>query len=263
MEHAIFISKIKNLEYVTQEYSRLYFGVEFCQNLIPSIEDLSYILRFVSKKRLDFTFVTPFITKEGLEKLKPQLNYLVQEHPVSEIIINDWGLLSWIDKNYSNLTLVLGRLLVKQKRGPRILSLMGRVPDIMIQHFRQSNVDTSMISNFLISKGINRIEFDNLLQGISRPAHSLKGSLYTPFVYVTTTRFCPASSTDRISNRSLRAIFPCNKECQNYTLKLQHEQMPMDLFLKGNTQFFMNEQLPEDLDQLNIDRLVYQPEIPL
>jgi len=35
MEQAIFISKIENLKYVNSKYTRLYFGNEFCQRLIP------------------------------------------------------------------------------------------------------------------------------------------------------------------------------------------------------------------------------------
>lgn len=259
MEQAIFISKTKDLEYVTNEYSRLYFGIEFCQNLIPPVEDLGHILKFVSKKGMDFTFVSPYVTNEGMKKLKLLLDYLINQQPSSEIVINDWGFLRWISQKYSNSNLALGRLLTKQKRGPRILNLMGRVPDTMIEHFRQSNVDNLMLSDFLISKGIKRIELDNLLQGVSRPTHSLKGSLYIPFAYITTTRFCLVNSV----NRPLRTVSSCNKECQNYVLKLQHKQMAVELFLKGNTQFFKNEHLPENLKQLNIDRLVYQPEIPL
>lgn len=263
MEQAIFISNIENLKYVTQEYSRLYFGIEFCQNLIPSIEDLECVLRFVSKKRLDFTLVTPFVTNEGFGKLKTQLNYLIKENPKSEIVINDWGLLRWINKTYPDLELTLGRLLTKQKRGPRILNLIGKVSDTMVEHFQKSNVDNRIVTNFLISKNIKRIEFDNLLQGVKRPLDSLKGSLYFPFAYITTTRFCLISSYEDNIRRPLRAIFACNKECQKYTLKLQHRQMPVELFLKGNTQFFKNKYVPEDLGQLNIDRSVYQPEIPL
>jgi hypothetical protein len=39
--------------------------------------------------------------------------------------------------------------------------------------------------------------------------------------------------------------------------------MPVKLLLKGNTQFFINEVLPDDLEALKIDRLVFQPRIPL
>jgi hypothetical protein len=263
MEQAIFISKVKDLEYVTLQYSRLYFGIEFCQNLIPTMEDLEYILRFISEKEMYITLVTPYVNNRGIEKLKLLSEYLITHQPQSEIVINDWGFLNWIHKRYPNLNLVLGRLLTKQKRGPRILKLIDKVSETMVEHFRQSNVDSSLLTEFLINKGIKRVEFDNPFQGLSRPSHSLKGSLYTPFVYVTTTRFCPTTLGEKRINKPLRAILPCNKGCQRYTFRLTHTQMPVELLLKGNTQFFKNEYLPKDLDQLTIDRLVYQPTIPL
>jgi hypothetical protein len=263
MEKAVFISKIENLKYATQEYSRLYFGIEFCQNLIPSAEDLSSVLKFVSEKKMKFTFVTPFLTNEGMGKIKPLLSFIIDNQPEAEIVINDWGLLGWINREYSGLNLLLGRLLTKQKRGPQILNLLGKVPDTMVQHFRQSNVDSAILSRFLITKQIKRVELDNLFQGIIRPPPSLKGSLYMPFAYITTTRLCLFSSCENKVNKHSRAITPCNKECQGYGFRLQHKQMPADLLLKGNTQFFKNECLPYNLDGLNIDRIVYEPEIPV
>jgi hypothetical protein len=263
MEKAIFISKINDLKYVTQEYSRLYFGIEFCQNLLPSKEEIGQILRFIFEKRIDFTFVTPYLTNEGMEKIKGLLSCVIDAQAEAEIVINDWGLLEWINQEYPGLNLALGRLLTKQKRGPRILKLIGIVPDTMIQHFRKSNVDASAAIDFLIERQIKRVELDNLLQGISRPPHSLKGSLYIPFAYITTTRLCLLSSCENESDKYLRMVSACNRECQRYTFKLTHKNMPVDLLLKGNTQFFRNERLPDNLDDLNIDRIVYQPAIPI
>lgn len=263
MEQAIFISKLENLRYVTSKYTRLYFGNEFCQRLIPSSEDLKFTKDFVLRHKMDFTLVTPYVTNKGIEILRPILEYVIRNFSDIEIVINDWGLLEIIRKEFRCSNFVLGRLLTKQKRGPRILNLMGKVPNSMIQHFRESNVDNPTLSNFLINKGIKRIELDNLLQGISRVAPLLKGSLYIPFAYITTTRFCLVSSCEDRVNKPLRSIVPCNKACQRYTFKLEHKNMPIEIFLKGNTQFFKNEHLPDNLEQLSVDRLVCQPEIPL
>lgn len=261
MEKAILISDVENLKYVSQEYSRLYFGAEFCENLIPSAEDLNSALEFISKNKMEFTFITPFLTNEGIKRIKPLLNLITKVKPDAEIVINDWGLLRLINREYQGLNLSLGRLLTKQKRGPQILNLLGKVPEDMIRHFQQSNIDSSALSDFLISRQIKRVELDNLLQGIRRPFPSLKGSLYMSFAYITTTRLCLFSSLDDKIDKPLRAITPCNKECQAHAFMLRHKQMPVGLLLKGNTQFFKNEQLPDNLEDLSVDRIVYEPEI--
>ncbi len=262
MEKAVFIAKTGDLKYVTEEYSRIYFGNEFCQNLIPSVQEMAYILDTVSKKRMDFTLATPFVTNEGMARLIPLIEYISNRLAASEIVINDWGLLRWLNRRYPHLKLSLGRLLTKQKRGPRILNLMHRVPAGMVRHFSQSNADVPILTNFLISKGVTRIELDNLLQGIVRNNPEIKGSLYIPFAYVTTTRFCLINDY-RNRHRRPRGVFVCKRECRDYLLRLRHKKMPVELLLKGNTQFFKNERLPDNLEKLNIDRLVYQPIIPL
>jgi len=261
MEQAIFISKTENLKYVNSKYTRLYFGNEFCQHLIPSLEDFSVIMDFVLRHNMQFSLVTPYVTNKGIEILRPLLEYATRSISSAEIVINDWGLFRVVRDEFNGLNLVLGRLLTKQKRGPRILNLKEIVPKTMIQHFKESNIDVPTLSDFLINNGINRVELDNLLQGIARQAPSLKASLYFPFSYVTTTRFCLTATSER-KVRPLRSISDCNKECQRYTFRLRHKNMPVDLFLKGNTQFFKNERLPDNLDDLNVDRIVYEPEIP-
>ncbi|MCK5493882.1 MAG: hypothetical protein KAJ14_12295, partial [Candidatus Omnitrophica bacterium] len=133
----------------------------------------------------------------------------------------------------------------------------------MYSHFQMSNVDSSIFSNFLKNKNIKRVELDNLIQGIDRPKKSLKGSLYFPFGYVTTTRFCLSNFSIRDDIKVLRGVYECNKNCQNTMVKLKHKDMPIDLYLKGNTQFFKNDNVSKKLNHLNIDRLVFQPEIPL
>lgn len=262
MEQAILITKAENLKYVNSKYSRLYFGNEFCQHLIPSLRDFKIILDFVLKHNMHFSLVTPYVTNEGIESLRPLLKHVVSNFPDAEIIINDWGVLRLLRDEFGGLNLVLGRLLTKQKRGPRILSIKDKVPSTMIQHFKESNIDVPILSDFLINNRINRVELDNLLQGITREAASLRASLYFPFAYVTTTRFCLTASSER-QIRFSRSIYACNKECQRYTFRLRHKNMPVDLFLKGNTQFFKNRDMSYNLDDLNIDRIVYEPEIPM
>jgi hypothetical protein len=39
--------------------------------------------------------------------------------------------------------------------------------------------------------------------------------------------------------------------------------MPVTILLKGNSQFFRNDKLPENLEEMGIDRLIFEPEIPI
>ena len=130
-------------------------------------------------------------------------------------------------------------------------------------HFKQCSADAPLMSDFLENMNISRVELDNLLQGVSRPCPGLKGSLYYPYAYVTVTRYCMMPRSAKAAPALRHIPLKCGRECRGSEYELTHKDMPVKLLLKGNTQFFRNDKLPEDLHELNIDRLVFEPAIPL
>lgn len=262
MERAIFITKVEDLKYITQKYSRLYFGNEFCQRLIPNKKDLSKVLEFSLKEKLDFSLVTPYVTDEGLEKLLSLFELISKEIPNIEVVINDWGVLRTLRREYPKLVPILGRLLTKQSNDPRVIALKSKVSEKLYHHYKRSSCDPPLVENFLVSQGIKRIELDNLLQGIERIPSSLRASLHIPYVYLAVTRLCPSNSCKK-RTEPIRAIFPCHKECRRYTFQLLYRDIPQELWLKGNTLFFINEILPPEMEEIGIDRIVYAPQIPI
>ena len=288
-EKAIFITKVSQLRYIDYKYTRIYYGNEFCERLIPSLQDLNQILDYIQKRGLEFSFVSPYITNIGLKKLGALFELLKSTRISCEVIINDWGVLNLINRQYPDFQPVLGRLLTKQKRGPRLIELLKRQirprlivnsknpsqRNIVIQkmlpldldpYYKGSNASSvPIIHNFLISQRIKRIELDNLAQGmlLELPRTKISASVYTPYIYITTTFFCPTAGCDQ-KKKSLLKIKPCKRQCQRYLFKLRHKTMPKVIYLKGNTQFYKNTKLAVgELKNLGIDRIVYQPEIPI
>ncbi len=263
MEQALFISKTENLDYFSPVYSRLYFGVEFCERLMPATADLKRVLDFVGEKGLEFTLVSPYVTGEGLKRFGGLLEVLSQIRPGSEVVFNDYGVLRVLHHHYPALEPVLGRLLNRMKRGPRLMAVIDKLPETTVEYFRDSNLNIPALGEFLNRQGIRRVELDNVLQGIGFTLESLKGSLYVPYAYVTTTRLCLANGCDDPERQERIGIFPCKRECQKYTFHLSSVVMPVMLERKGNTIFFRNDRIPGGIEQRGIDRLVTQPEIPM
>ncbi len=263
MEKAILISRIEDLHYATEEFSRLYFGIEFCERLLHTGKEIDKALSFASERDMAFTYVTPYVTNYGLKVVEKNISKISEEIAEPEIVINDWGVLR-IAKKYS-ITPVLGRLLSKQKRGPEILNLMGNLPPAAIAHFRKSCFEVPVYQNYLKQLGVWRVELDNAFQGIDMDFSSsgIRASLYYPYIYVATTRRCLINSCDVISKRDIIGIYPCHKECREYTVELKHESMPKPILLKGNTQFLYNPELPSDLESKGINRIVFQPTLPM
>ncbi len=260
MEWAIFISKAADLKYWDKKYSRVYFGIEFCERLIPDAKEMEEVFNFVSKNKLEVSLVTCFVTDTGLEKTNELLKMLHQFRPASEVIINDWGLLRVV-KSYG-LNPVLGRLLVKQKRDPRILNLKGKIHKTVLSQLQDTKLNSYFLE-FIKDEGIGRAEIDNLLQGIKPEKFrfsSLVFSLYVPFGYITTTRICPFIPANK--NEKKIGIFPCGKECQVQPFILRHLSIPIPVILKGNTVFFENQKIPDNIMEIGINRLIYQPVLP-
>ena len=267
MERVLFIAKVKNLKYFNPNFTRLYFGNEFCQRLIPSIKDIDEVMDFAQEHHIPLSLVTPYVTNEGLKKWKILIEKVAEKNSKSEVIFNDWGIFRTIKHLSIELEPVLGRLMTKIKRGPRLMNLIDILPQAAVKHLQSTNLSIKTYRKFLVKKGITRVELDHPLQGIrlNRVGSEIHLSLYIPFAYVTTTRFCLVASCDEPEKKGMVGTFPCKKECQKYTFTLDNPIMPCTLIRKGNTIFYKNDKIPkaDELKEKKIDRLVIQPEIPI
>ncbi len=267
IDRALYITKVNNLKHYDGNFSRIYFGCEFCQRLLPSVKKLEQVLDFASEKSLGFTFITPYVTNEGLKKLRALLKVIENNKPGSEVVFNDWGVLNILNEKHQRLEPVMGRLLIKMKRGPRLKEVMNSLPQSTLNYFRGCSLDSPLYQKYLIDHKIKRIELDNLLQGLDLNLGDsiINTSLYIPYAFITTTRLCLANSCDIAGKEDEIGIFPCKKECQKYTFQNIHSVMPVPLIIKGNTMFFKNENIPdkEVLEKNHINRLVIEPDVPV
>ena len=265
MERALFIAKSKDLSYYIPDFSRLYFGNEFCERLLPTNRDVDTALAFAGEKKASFTLVTPYCTELGLRRIRSLLKKLAKERPESEVVFNDWGVLRMLRTSSYDLKPVLGRLLTRIKRGPRLMGMIDVLPKEALEYLRSSNHTVPNYTEFLKKNGVERVELDNPLQGFDfeRADKDIHLSLYVPFAYVTTTRFCLTASCDIPEKKGLVGVFPCKRECQKYTFYLENPVMPVMLLRRGNTIFFKNDKIPQGLTEKGVDRIVIQPEVPM
>jgi len=221
-------------------------------------------LDFVGENSLDFTLVSPYATEKDLGRLEVLFREVARRQPGSEVVFNDYGVLQVLNSRYGELEPVMGRLLHKMKRGPRLMTVISKLPPSTVEYFRGSNLTVPILVEFLNQHGVKRVELDNLLQGFDFSLDdNLSASLYFPYAYITTTRFCLTAACDMPEREEIIGIFPCKRECQRYTFYLRSEVMPVILIRKGNTIFFENGVLPEGLEERGINRIVTEPEIPM
>ncbi len=274
MEYALHIFEPDHLASRGPHHSRIYFGAEFCQYRIPGVETLEEVINNARSRGLAFTYVTPWVTDSYLAKLKEHFE-LLKGHNNVEVVFNDWGVFNLLRREYSSFSLILGRLLTKQKKDPRLIPLIERdknvtitsegaetrvvtnilnLPPKVVEYYESSNINTERFSGYLLKNAIHRAEVDNLLHGINIGKNAeLKVSLCMPYGYITVGRIC---TTKMILEDDYR-IQTCHDEsCRGKAFSLKYEGCDFTVFLQGNAQYFFNDQLPQNIAETAVDRIV-------
>lgn len=281
MERAVHITSFKNLRYFKKKgYRRIYWGVEFCQNLIPNLADTEKILKFVNQNNLEFSLVTPFVTECGLNSLNKIFRWLKKQRLNNlEIVVNDWGVLECLHtESDGSFRISLGRLLARQQRDPAIKKVLEKQPPFAIKGkegkiniivhqlpakkyqrgIKASYINSPLLQGFLSKFGIDRVELNNPVQGLNLEGIKFKKSLYTPFVNIATSRFCPMETRFQ----KIYRINVCRRECQRYYDILRNRAVPKVIYKRGNTTFYKNPVNIKKIENSGIDRIVFQPELP-
>jgi len=261
MEKAILINRVNDLTDEAKEYDSVYFGTEFCPWLLPTPGDLKKVSDFCTLNNKRLVLLTPWVTDSGLDAVQRLLSDHLDGGSELEVVVNDIGVMKMISEEFGNkVSMTAGRLLSNQRRDPRTLPLKEIGSDALYDHYQHSSFDHIPVLEYLKSFGVNRVEIDNLVQGIKIPAEikDTSFSLYYPYNYITVTRNCEFC----YENRSWQNKTKCKKQCINSMLELRCDEIDEPLYLKGTAIFIKNDAVSvEDLPA--IDRLVYTPRIPI
>lgn len=263
-ERAVYVTREDDLVDLAADVSRVYYGHEFCERLLPSRRELARAVDLAGQRGVAFTLLTPYVTERGLERVRRLLTLLKALLPRAEVVFNDWGVLRVLEEEFGDFEPVMGRLLIKMKRGPRLAVLADAFNAATAEYFRTCSLDVPLYRRFLRAHRVARVELDNVLQGIDLDLSDteLRGSLYVPFGYIATTRMCLAASCGEHGMEDHVGVFPCRKECRDYTFELHARGAPVAQLRKGNTVFFENATRPDGLAGRGIDRVVTQLRLP-
>ncbi len=257
------------------EFTRCVFGNEFCEHLIPSPAALETAIKTAQSRNLAFTFLTPYVSNEGISALRPLFDLLEQSG--GEVVFNDWGVLNLLRREFPALTPVQGRLLNKSLRDPRVTTMYAAAPapTAAITALQRSNLDCTSYTSFLSRLGVNTVEMDNLPQGadLSFAASGVKIGVYLPFGFISTSRICMAAGLHYHKPDKFQPGAPCRHECQSHLLEYAYTNSPFGnrdqkFYLKGNSYFYVHTEammrtLFEQARSGCIARLTLQPRLPM
>lgn len=258
--------------------SRIYYGPEFCEHLIPDSEGLRRVLAIArGAGGLPVTLLLPWSTDAGLDRIRLLLSVLVEEAgPGAEVAVNDWGVLRLLRQEFPGLTPVLGRLMNKMMRDPRVAPFFSGGPAEARKALSGSSASLPAYRRFLLDSGVRRIELDLLYQGIDLDlaGTGLRSTLWLPFGYVATGRICLSGSLHHPRTDKFRYDLPCRHECQEHSVELRNTRSPFEesrdlvLWQRGNTVFYPFEGKPleealESLERIGADRVALELDLPM
>lgn len=212
--------------------SRYYFGSEFCEFLLPAAEVLKRALRLVEAAGARLTLQTPIASDGVIERLGELLPLLPDD---AELVVNDWGVASYAQREFPRLRLAAGRQLCKMIKDPRLDSAVWAE---LYPHGLGGRSFRALLDRLAIT----RIELD--LPPYARPeVFSGLGSaaaLHAPYAYVTKGRICKIGSLSLAATQRYAPGRECQRECLSYEAGSERPGKAADLptWARGNTVFY-------------------------
>ena len=251
--------------------TRVYFGHETCERLLPAAGAISRWARSAVDKGVALTLVTPFLTNAGLDQARRLIDCLSSINGGMEVVCSDWGLLDVLAREKA-ATPVVGRLLAARPADPRLMRMFAGGRERTLTHldgtlcqlkyrppgaelarlYRGCWLDRPELISWFMSRGVRRAEIDNTGHGIELagfPGWSY--SLHVPEVLVAVMRRCPGVGEDF----SAPAACPSSR-CVAPAVEWKMPGSPAALKRKQNALFYERPDLPDNFESLPIDRIV-------
>jgi hypothetical protein len=222
---------------------RVYVGDEFCVHRLPDLSGLQELSRSAAGKGCEVTLLTPPVTDDGLEKCSRLFQYLEREVPGTEVVVNDWGVLCLLRKEYPSLVAATGRLLNKGFKDPRLVDPDGaaEISEDARDLLNGCTFDNPRFQGKLLEMGVRRFEKDLLPYGEPRIEswNGIGTSVYFPFGYVSTGRVCWVASFKSQAAKKFAPLDSCHGSCEGLLLEMGTADSRFRMFEGGNTVFYL------------------------
>lgn len=265
-----------------EDFTRLYFGQEFCGNLIPSATELEQAFYFSRQLDWSFSYVTGgYLSNAELAKVQRNLEKLAELTDSAEVIINDWGVLWLLQEHFPQFEPVIGRLLNKQMRLNLFtkpgLPLPMHMDDIttpadelranQLNAYQDISLSNPDYLAALKGWGVKKVDMDITPQGIKRPADGwgLGLGLYYPWCFLGTGRNCPTAGLTDPRRMYIVVDSPCPRPCRSCNCSPQFPQFPHKIVQRGPTLFMLHDNYAEVIfdPKARYERFIFEPWIPL
>ena len=254
----------------------IYLGDAICEKRLPTVAEAMDIVSRLCRQDVKITLVTPLVTDKGLIHTVAMVDALMKVFRPLEVVCNDWGIFDLV-ASMSGCIPIVGRLLAHQETDPRWYGISapkfqtqferevqhfdGTVarlcyqppPPQLLQHIRCCSLDQPEVFQYLSRRGVNRMELNNPLQGITvSPPSGWHLSLHVPDVLITLARNClniPVTSSET-------EPWACDNGCPVAPIVWKHESFLVELYQLTNGVYYFNSDIPRKCQEMGVDRII-------
>jgi len=214
----------------------LYFGSEFCQELLPRIREADAFCALCAECGLEAVLLTPLVTHKGLRRMSRLLDGLRRRGWSPAVVFNDWGVFELVRSAHPALPLRMGRLMNRGLRDPR-LDMKPAGPS------GQNTGRGAGIRRLAHTLGIGAVESDADLEPgfLGAGADSLQRTLHVPYTFASSGRICLEKAAAAPPGQGLFAqglASGCSAPCRGACREEQRQDTEKPMWRAGNTLFF-------------------------
>jgi hypothetical protein len=214
----------------------LYFGTEFCQELLPGIRETEAFCDYCSMHGVDAVLLTPIVTQRGLHRLNRLFDGLSSRGLLPAVVCNDWGVLELLRTRHPSFPLRMGRLMNRGLRDPRLeMRPLGPAGE---------NTERGAgIRKLASSLGVTAVESDADLEPgfLGAGGNGLERTLHVPFTFVSSGRNCLEKAAAAPAGKGVFThglTSGCHAPCRGICRKEYRQDTQKQMWRAGNTLFF-------------------------
>jgi hypothetical protein len=214
----------------------LYFGSEFCQELLPGIREAAAFCAHCAEHGLEAVLLTPLVTHRGLGRLSRLLGGLARRGWFPAVVFNDWGVLQLLRTAQPALPRRMGRLMNRGLRDPRLdMKPMGPAGE--------NTGRGADIRKLASSLGVTAVESDADLDPgyLGTGADGLQRALHVPYTFISSGRNCLEKAAATPAGKGLFTqglTAGCNAPCRGVYRQENRQDTQKRMWRAGNTLFF-------------------------
>lgn len=213
----------------------VYFGSEFCQDLLPELQEAEAFCALAAEAGLEPVLLTPLVRANGLSRVEHLVAALAGRGWTPTVVFNDFGVLRMLRCRYPETKRQAGRLLNRALRDPRLA-------DSATEPRAEDSSRGGKLRGLLLRYGVAGLETDPDLEGgyLGGREPGLQRVLHLPYVFAASGRNCLFKADAQEESRNFASGLgrECRGGCRHREQPVARPDLGFPLWRAGNTLFY-------------------------